>query len=767
LEEPVFVREDWTVFRNVNTISQKAGVPQRWLRRLVVKEVVDNALDATGGKKCRLTKPEPDTYVVSDDGPGIPGGEDFIATLFSIRRPLTSSKLVRLPTRGALGNGLRVVAGAVLATGGSLAVTTRGVEYTLQPRDDGTTEVLRSKEVGGRPGTTVLVRLPGLPADANDLFWGEEANTFRVSRLYSGRTNAHWYDSDSFFELVRAAGEMPPAQLAAMFEGWGAGAKCRPAEEAARGLPPACETFDREAADVLLGRLREGAKQLPAKQVGGSGSGGGLANGYATRAGYIEVAPGRGKYTAVIPYVVEAWAQRMTGKDADDEWRPFVNGTPVAAEVSIRRDKPTEVAVFGCGLSHGFSVAKPKSLFCLNVISPHVPITNDGKSPDFRRYFTDVSKCLTGAARKLKSIVRKEDQPESQRDVVLRSLRGAIRLASGDGRYRYSLRQLFYAVRPAILEAYAGKELAYEYFSQVVGQYESENGDLPGMYRDPRGNLYHPHTGETIPVGTVAVEEYRKPAWTFNKVLYCEKEGFVNMLVAAGWPERHDCALLSSKGFASRAVRDVIDLMGEGEEEILFFCIHDADASGTLIYQALQEETVARPSRSVKIINLGLDPWEALEMGLAEEVFERKGGRRTPVARYVREAGEDPPDGFEDWEDWLQGRRVELNAMTSPQFISWLDEKMGPYDWGKVVPPEEVLQAEARRLVREEARRVLAERILREAGIDRQVQEVVGKIRLDRELAPAVCRGLSSRPEARWIAPLASAIQQAVEQVKD
>jgi hypothetical protein len=48
---------------------------------------------------------------------------------FSINRPMVSTKLLRLPTRGALGNGLRVVTGAVLASGGSLvgsAVTPRG-----------------------------------------------------------------------------------------------------------------------------------------------------------------------------------------------------------------------------------------------------------------------------------------------------------------------------------------------------------------------------------------------------------------------------------------------------------------------------------------------------------------------------------------------------------------------------------------------------------------------------------------------------------------
>jgi hypothetical protein len=99
------------------------------------------------------------------------------------------------------------------------------------------------------------------------------------------------------------------------------------------------------------------------------------------------------------------------------------------------------------------------------------------------------------------------------------------------------------------------------------------------------------------------------------------------------------------------------------------FCVHDADAPGTMIYQTLQEETKARGARKIKIINLGLDPWEAVEMGLEVETLEEP-KRVKPVADYVREQGD-------NWEDWLQTHRVELNAMTTPQFIEWLDVSTG------------------------------------------------------------------------------------------
>jgi len=82
----------------------------------------------------------------------------------------------------------------------------------------------------------------------------------------------------------------------------------------------------------------------------------------------------------------------------------------------------------------------------------------------------------------------------------------------------------------------------------------------------------------------------------------------------------------------------------------------------------IQNETGARPGRKVKIINLGLDPEEAVAMGLEIEKVE-KSGRKKGVASYV-----DPV-----WEGWLQQYRVELNAMSTPQFIAWLEGKIQLY----------------------------------------------------------------------------------------
>jgi hypothetical protein len=124
----LFERADWQLFLRRETLSRKAGCEPGQIGRIVLKEVVDNALDTGSGE---VTLEEiPGGYRVTDHGPGIDPAD--VARLFAVNRPLLSSKLKRLPLRGMLGNGLRVVCGAVAAfDDGTITVTSRGHRQTL------------------------------------------------------------------------------------------------------------------------------------------------------------------------------------------------------------------------------------------------------------------------------------------------------------------------------------------------------------------------------------------------------------------------------------------------------------------------------------------------------------------------------------------------------------------------------------------------------------------------------------------------------------
>jgi hypothetical protein len=268
------------------------------------------------------------------------------------------------------------------------------------------------------------------------------------------------------------------------------------------------------------------------------------------------------------------------------------------------------------------------------------------------------------------------------------------------------------------------------------------------MYREPRGSITHPHRDETIALGTLMVEQYVRPPWNFSKLLYIEKEGAQEALKLDCWLERHDCAVMSSKGFSTRAARDLIDKLVEHDEPIEVFCAHDADASGTMIYQTLQEATRARGARKIKIINIGLEPWEAVDMELEVETLEvEANARRKPIADYVR----DRDDG-DDWDEWLQTNRVELNAMTTPQLIEWLDDKMETYGSGKLIPPAEVLEDTYMTLVERRLRAEITERILHDADLDAQVAEALTALDPpdDEALRREIEDGFADDPEAEW-----------------
>ena len=319
-------------------------------------------------------------------------------------------------------------------------------------------------------------------------------------------------------------------------------------------------------------------------------------------------------------------------------------------------------------------------------------------------------------------------------------------VSGGAQRYRFNARQLFYALRPIVM-AETGQELKIGNFTGIIDDYEAEHGEIALMYREPRGSITHPHRGETITLGTLMVEDYERPVWTFNKLLYIEKEGAQEALKQDGWLERHDCAVMSSKGFSTRAARDLIDKLVEHDEPIEVFCAHDADASGTMIYQTLQEATRARGARKIEIINIGLEPWEAVEMGLEVETID-KADNRKPVADYVADRDErrrrlgrvaaDPP------------RRTERHDHAATDRLARRED--GEHGDGKLIPPEDVLVEELMAETEKRLRAEITERILREAGLEAQVAAAMAALDLPDgdDLKRGVAEMFEGEPEADW-----------------
>jgi hypothetical protein len=215
-----------------------------------------------------------------------------------VNRPLLSSKLRRLPLRGMLGNGLRVVVGAIVAYHGSLVVETHGRRMTLSIcSSTGVTAVATDESVPDVPGT--VVRLGGRG-------WGGPETAFLArgsivlaqgAKTYTGVSSPWWYGAK---DLHRLFASVTPEETTVGCVCNSLGLKYDD-ERIARSLTPA------EAAAVL-DELRLKYEPVRPEDLGFLGEDANL-----TRGGHESLAYARkgGIHTnqagAVIPYAIEAW----------------------------------------------------------------------------------------------------------------------------------------------------------------------------------------------------------------------------------------------------------------------------------------------------------------------------------------------------------------------------------------------------------------------------------------------------------------------------
>jgi hypothetical protein len=395
MENLKFERADWTSFRTVEGLQQKAGVPADQLRRLVLKEIADNSLDCAA-ENVDVDELPNGGYVIEDDGPGIDGTPKDIARLFSINRPMLSTKLWRMPNkRGALGNGLRVVAGAVIASDGSLVVSTHDQRITLRPEWDGNTTVVKVEPVDFPRGTRVEISFgEKMPPDEDALEWAKQAVKLgSEGTFYGGKTSPYWYDVDHFHELLSAC-DASVREVVAELDGC-TGAKAGEIVDAAGLSRVFCKEVTQAQAKKLLQTARLYAKPVTPQRLGAIGPDAFPTSEYARSFGELHDAEKQ------IPFVVEAWAKYSDIFEDTDLFGVYVNRTPVTGDINAFREG-RKINFQGCGLHHDILDAPKSKQFAihLSIITPYVGITSDGKEPNLRPFFNEICTAVSRAVRK-------------------------------------------------------------------------------------------------------------------------------------------------------------------------------------------------------------------------------------------------------------------------------------------------------------------------------------------------------------------------------
>jgi hypothetical protein len=404
-----------------------------------------------------------------------------------------------------------------------------------------------------------------------------------------------------------------------------------------------------------------------------------------------------------------------------------------------------------------------------------------------------ILKCVDAVTKKWTKQRKQEERGRSQsrRSALIRSCRVTVKYAacevmkqaylhaSDNGTLPAAARQIMYAARPEILRITGEEDLNSSYFSQTllpqyIERYREKTASWDVVY-DARGHLAEPHTKTIIPLGTLDVRSYLQdiddhsvepleaddfiedilqfptcgPANRFSALLFIEKEGFLPLFQAVKLAERYDIAIMSTKGMPVVACRLLADEIC-GQYKIPLLVLHDFDKAGFSILGTLQGAYHFDNERALRykyrhnfeVIDLGLRLEDIRAYDLQSETVHYKSNPSTDNLEENGATKEEIEFLSEHPVHYHAGRRVELNAFPSRDFINWIESKLKKYGIKKVIPDAETLETAYRRSMQIAAVREQIEEIIENA---KQAKDAIPK-----NLTQAVKKALRKNPERAW-----------------
>jgi hypothetical protein len=750
----IFEREDWRLLIEPRSWAQKAGCRPNQIGRVITKELVENALDS-GAEHVTLEGGNR-LCVVTDDGPGI--ASKRIPELFAVNRPLLSSKLKRMPTRGMLGHGLRVVMGAVAAYDGKISVASRRREFDLEVDvTSGRTRIADEREADVA-GTRVVVSFNRIgPFKDEDFQRGRTTIAIAASPsgvTYNGSSKPAWYGIGDLAKLFAAAPQR--ASVADVLS----------------------DVFDLASEDARPARaLTEaeiGSLALPAvdRKVIAIGS-----IGEEFFAGfYQKVERSVGIDRVTIPVCVEAWVTCKhveKGEEARFQFSPIVNRGISLAELSYWSDS-TGLSLHGCGL--GIKMSGPKRAdyeIALSIIAPYIRLTGDGKAPHLGDFAGAIEKAVRGAATEAYRNMSRPPSEGTIKDAAYVVMRNAYLEASNNGTLPAKARQIMYRARGAILRMTGKKKFDDKYFTQVLlpdymNEHAEETAEWDVVY-DTRGHLVEPHTRMSVSLGTIQVRQYlgergplgpavsisskmlyptSGPKNRYGNVLFCEKEGFDELWQSVALAERYDIAIMSTKGMSVVAARALLDRIASEVDRV--FVLHDFDLSGFSIYGTLGTDSRRYSfGNKVNIMPIGLRLADVTALDLEAEPVKVDNTTARMKKLLQHGATWEEIEFLATPDDDGMCRRVELNAMTSQQLVDLVEAKLAEHGCAKVVPENGTLEEQARRLLEAKLTKEVVEKNRK------QIADQAARFEFAADLDEQVMALLAEQPSLSWDAALA------------
>lgn len=441
-----------------------------------------------------------------------------------------------------------------------------------------------------------------------------------------------------------------------------------------------------------------------------------------------------------LPYVLEMAFGVSSNDDSRRRVAAGLNWTPsvrvpfetlnrMMSECLVQYNDPVIVVIHLACPKLAFTDRGKSRLMLPNEISNEFANAFKNMTKRFTKAKRDSAKQERMSARQLNDLRKRETRQLSTKEACYAIMDQAYNRASSNGLYPANARQVMYAARKFV------KNMGVDFFKnsatftqQVLPDYQTEYPHLTAgwdVVYDDRGHLIEPHTDREIGLGTVSVRRYISE-WTngtpprvedirisqsvptvgphnrYGAVLFVEKEGFNELLRIARIADRYDIAIESTKGQTVTAAR----LLAEhyARQGVPIFVLHDFDKSGLEIVAAYRNDNRRYQYDTRPLIyDIGLRLSDVIELGLeedgAEEVLYHSKvhpkhnliacGATPEEVRYLVRGG---------YPKAWHGNRVELNALTSEQFVRLIERKLDEHGVKKVIPDSDTyLEAAYRR----------------------------------------------------------------------
>jgi DNA topoisomerase VI subunit B len=571
----ILTREVFETSRELEYFSEKElraqiGHDPSFWPIAILRELIDNSLDA-----CEKTNIAPtieidikdDFITVSDNGTGIP--IEIINKSLNYLSRVSDKAYYISPTRGQMGNALKVIYAAPFVTSGNgyVEIGSHGELHHISITVDriaGKPKINHSITTFVKNGTFVKIHYPKstsllliknsnsyniIPPTAQELIEGYIAFNPHATFILNGKkynatdTNwtkwtpnmqisPHWYNVETLSDLVagylvkeRGNGQHRKTvrEFVSEFRGiTGTAKQKKVTENYSRSYINEFEKdgdIDRESLKLLLDNMQKeciapkpnllgiiGKEHFTSWMIGKGGA---------------EHSVRYSKKTGIdggLPYVLEIGFAVKEDNTARRTMITGLNWSPVIGNESV----PTlQKAVQEARLDPHDAV-----IFMVHIARPRFEFLDRGKTKiEFMSLSDDISSAVKSITKGWKAEKRKADKNDrisssqyaklrgyrtiSIRDVAFDVMEAAYNLASSNGEYYANARQIMYAARPEILKRTGKDELNDVYFTQtLLKDYIEERDPDWKIVWDARGHIIEPHTNEKIGLGGIEVDNY-------------------------------------------------------------------------------------------------------------------------------------------------------------------------------------------------------------------------------------------------------------------